>query len=150
MPPIGARNKFRLIFACRVNCIWVLIFFHGSKLTILGQILAHSNTCKKKVKVIFFLVQIHIYIRFHPRKHIFSQVSMTLILDNFSHKMMARPRMLSYLEVICDTIKRNESLVENFNFYFLQHFLKTWKCFFLMQTLLQLDMVTELWRFWQR
>ena len=39
---------------------------------------------------------------------------------------------------ICDTIKGNESLVKNFYFYFLDHFLKTSK-WILMQTLLQLD-----------
>ena len=38
MPPIGAHNKFRLIFACRVLYLSFDIF-HGSKLTILGQIL---------------------------------------------------------------------------------------------------------------
>ena len=36
-------------------------------------------------------------------------------------------------------IKGNESLEENFNFYFLNHLLITSKCFILMQTPLQLD-----------
>ena len=40
-------------------------------------------------------------------------------------------------EQICDTIKGNESLVDLS--IFLHHFLKTSKCFILMQTLLQLD-----------
>ena len=39
----------------------------------------------------------------------------------------------------CDTIKGNESLVEISISIFLNHILKTSKCFILMQTPLQLD-----------
>ena len=50
--------------------------------------------------------------------------------------MLAEEMANTTEKVICDMFKGNESLVENFNFYFLHHFLKTSKCFILIQTTL--------------
>ena len=68
----------------------------------------------------------------------FSVLTVLLMITNSQQKRLAWIVMLLVL-VSCDMIKRNESLVENFNFNFLHHSLITSICFILIQPPLQLD-----------